>query len=794
MKRLLQRKTSNNSIWNRRPSTLLDRQALGVLIIAIAGVVSFASPAQPGPALLPDRAVIGAADAGQGSATEALFDLASPAAGPFPSDWFTVHDDTQNTHRRVSLPKPDCQVYVSDCEDLDVLNELDGFNVQPRLSVPFSGPIDVNTVTSDTLFLVSLGSTGSGQDDMPQGMTGRGSGEYRQPQGGDYMPWGTVVGINQVVWDPSTKTLHVESDELLAQHTRFALIVTRGIRDASGALVQASEAFRRFRADVRTEYKQALLDAILAARQIGVREEDIVAASVFTTQSATAILEKIRDQIHEATPDPANFLLGPNDMRTVFSVNQITSITWSQQTQVNPPGFTLAPPIDLSLLSTVGSIAFGKYLSPDYAVHPGEYIPPVGTRSGAPEVQGINDIYFNLFLPSGPKPTNGWPIAIYVTGVGGTKDVRALEVVSSLAKHGIATIAINNVAHGFGPLSTLTVTGIDGTPITFLAGGRSIDQDGNNKIDNTEGLAARRPRVLVFLSDAYRQTAADLMQLVRVIEVGMDVDGDGQRDLDPFRIYLFGSSLGGGISTVFASVEPDVRVGVLNVPFDPPQAGGMSCVRRSNAGALFAIRQPPLLNSPGIMVLDGCKLSPPPFFFDENFPLRDQIPLTVQLTDGTTRVIQSPVTNTVVGAMALQEVGENFKWVGQAGSPLAYAPHLRMAPLAGVPPKSVLFLIAKGDQSATNPSTTAILRAGDLADRSLYYLHDVYRNLHPNLPANPHEFATKSAVFGEISLGVQDMVGKFFFSDGVLLIVPEPSKYFEFPIVLPLPEALNYIK
>ena len=35
------------------------------------------------------------------------------------------------------------------------------------------------------------------------------------------MPAGTVVGINQVVWDTFTTTLHVESDALLAQHTRL---------------------------------------------------------------------------------------------------------------------------------------------------------------------------------------------------------------------------------------------------------------------------------------------------------------------------------------------------------------------------------------------------------------------------------------------------------------------------------------------------------------------------------------------------------------------------------------------
>src|SRR5262249_21414101 len=32
----------------------------------------------------------------------------------------------------------------------------------------------------------------------------------------------------------------------------------------------------------------------------------------------------------------------------------------------------------------VGTIAFGKYLSPDYLVHPDQFIPPIGTSTGTP--------------------------------------------------------------------------------------------------------------------------------------------------------------------------------------------------------------------------------------------------------------------------------------------------------------------------------------------------------------------------------------------------------------------------
>src|SRR5437667_5453556 len=331
---------------------------------------------------------------------EAIFSLERPAGGPFPSDLFTVADSHHNTRRRVKLRKPDCVARPSDCEDVDVINTLDGFNLQPRLSIPFSGPIDVATVKSKTVFLINLGST-LAEDD----------------------PSDKVIGINQIVWDPATNTLHVESDELLDQHTRYALIVTRGVRDLDGNPVEASKAFKRFRHNLNfghtkdpdlNAYRKAHDDALKAAREAGVRRHDVIAASVFTTQSATAILEKIRDQLKADTPDPADFLLGPGGTRTVFPLSNVADITFKRQIGTAPT-FD-APTVPLLALrivpGAVGQVAFGKYRSPDYETAD-KFIPPVGTLSGTPKVQGTNQVFFNLFLPSSPKPIGGWPVAIF---------------------------------------------------------------------------------------------------------------------------------------------------------------------------------------------------------------------------------------------------------------------------------------------------------------------------------------------------------------------------------------------
>jgi hypothetical protein len=727
-----------------------------------------------------------------------LFDLAAVATSPFPTDRFTVADATQNTGQRVNLPLPNQATNPSDYQDTLVLNTLDGFNLQPRLSIPFDGPINVNSVSgrnsSPSVFLVSLGDT------LPGGDAG-----------------GEVVGINQIVWDPPTNTLHVESDQLLDQHTRYALIVTDGVLDAAGQPIQASADFTRFEHDqylvgqardpALSAYRNDLLDAILAARRVGVAPSDIAAASVFTTQSATAVLEKIRDQIHAATPAPADFLLGPGGTRTVYPAGSVLGITANRETvvggQLTPVNiFSALPPSDI-FPGTVGRVAFGRYSSPDYQVHPDQYIPPVATRTGTPVVQGMNEIYFNLYLPSGPMPADGWPVAIFGHGINSGKDTPLpLNVASSMAAHGVATVIINAVGHGFGPRSTLTVTTADAS-VTFPAAGRGVDQTGDNRIGSSEGISAggplgqgTGPRGAVFFSDGYRQTAADLMQLTRVIDVGMDVDGDGSRDLDASRIYYLGNSLGGGYGTVFTAVEPSVRAAVLTVPVDPIPVGNLGLANRALLGTILGSRQPSLLNAPGmgIKFLDGLEVPTP--YFDENMPLRDQTLLTVQLADGTTRRFRSPVSNTVAGAMPIQDLIEKYEWVGQAGSPAAYAPHLRKDPLPGVPAKSVIIQIAKGDETAPNPTTTAIVRAGELTDRTVCYRHDLARVAIPSLPRNPHGFMVSPSItaFKAISLGAQAQIATFFASDGTEIIQPPgvPVAYFEVPIQGPLPEGLNY--
>ena len=694
-----------------------------------------------------------------GLEVEPRFDLADPAGAPFPSDRFTVQDDSQLTGLRVALPKPDCSVRPSKCDDVDVLNTLDGFNLQPRLSIPFTAPIELSTLSSESVFVCRLeGTVCPGQ--------------------------ASVIGINQAVWDPERNVLHAESDRFLDQHTRYLLVVTNDIRDLVGDRIghdQFSEVLHSGSA-----YTDRLLAAVGSLKEIGIPPGHVAAASIFTTQSATAVMEKIRDQLAAATPNAADFRLGPGGERTVFPLAQVASIASNRQLTTTPTFQTTQVPLGADGLNVipgvVGTIAFGKFRSPNYQTAVG-VIPAVGTRTGTPAVQETNEIYFTLFLPSGAKPPGGWPVVIAGHGAGpGGKNTGNNPVRSAarLAEHGLATVAISAAFYAGGPASTLTVTRKDASTMTLSAGGRTIDQNGDGVFGFAtvgEGFlpAFDGPNALVFARDSLRQTAVDLMQFVREIQVGIDVDGDSFPDIDPARISYFGSSFGGVYGTSFVALDPAVRAGEINTAggtisdYARLSLGG----REPVVGPLLAARTPSLDNCAGVPRCDPIQPTNA-FPFNENLPLRNQ----------------PTVVNDVAGAIAIQEQLERIEWAGQSGDPVAYAPHLRAAPLAGVPAKRVLFTFAQGDPVAPNTTTATLLRAGDLKDRTTYFRAlDAYS---PNTPgANTiHEFPFIFTPVGKpFALAMQEAIATFLASDGQLTVNPDGDvgQWFQTPIAGPLP-------
>ena len=716
------------------------------------------------PALLAVALSAAAAPSSRGpSPVTPLFDLESPEGSPFPSDRFTVADSSQFTGRRVNLPMPgDCAVNVSECEDRTVLNQLDGFNMQPRISIPFSGAIDPLTVTTRTVFLLDLAARPSSRD--------------------------AVVGINQIVWDTATSELSFRPERPLEQHTKYALVVTTAVRDAAGAPIAPPAAFRAYLTNMAGQvdpaYQHALLYAQAAARPFLDRKggTEMAVLSIFTTQSSSHVVEGLRAAVRRAPAPVLEFGVAPGGARAVFRAAEIESITNNVQTAVDGPltSLPLAQAVENMQLvrGAVGTVAFGTFRALDFTVHPSGHVPLGPSHAGTPASTGTVNVAFNLWLPSGVRPPNGWPVAICAHGSNVAKNF-CFSSASVMASHGLAVIAINAMGHGGGPRTTMTIGLAGGRSVTLAAPGNGYDANGDGAIATWEPQRAARPFALLNTTGTILQTTVFYFQLMRGIEAGVDVDGDGLRDLDPSRIYYYGHSLGSSFGMLIYPFEPAIRAAVFVVPVGSLIYNSLlSPPFRPLFGQMLGARSPSLLNeAQGIDTIDGREVAAPRF--NENLPLRDRPPLV----------------NDVPGALAIQRVVDHIAWAAQVASTVAAAPLLRRSPPSGLAARPFIVQMARSDPASTNPSTSETIRAGDFADRVFLYRHDVNFG-NPGVLPNSHLFMSSvggSPAVARVALGAQHQIGAFFESDGRTLVHPTPAELWESPIRKPLPEDLLFM-
>ncbi len=686
-----------------------------------------------------------------GAGTTVLYDPLTPATGPFPSDVLTVLDPLQKTGVRVNMPVPDCGATYTACQEGGLLDQLDGFSIRARARVRFSGPVTPATL-KDGIFFVAL-------DNLTQEEPG-----VNQP--------GDRIAPDQVVWDPATNTAYAKPVSVLDQHRHYALVVTDAVKDAAGAAVQPDPAFQAC-AHGGDGYCGGLAAALSG---VATAPRTIVAAAVFTTMSATAWLEHAR-AILDYVP-PMVTLAQP---QSTFRLAGLATLTLHEQVGDNPAQFAdLSLPVNNPLLQAVDRVVIGSYNSPSF-LEDDQTIRNAPTLPGLPVPSRVNQVYFNALLPPvSAKPAAGYPVLIFGHGFGDSRFGGPTAVAPTMAQAGFAVIAINAVGHGFGPQSTLTFVDNSGKSVTLPAGGRSIDLNGDGVIEANEGCALVTP-VAYGTRDCFRQTAVDLMQLARAIRQGIDLDGDGTPDLDPSRIYYAGQSLGAIYGAMFTAVEPSVRAAALNV------GGGTvidiarwSPAYKGLATESLQLRQPPLLNQGS--------------GYNEDYVLPGQ---PVKVT-------------AVAGATGIQNFFETVEWLGMSGDPLAFAPHLKLSPLAGLAARPVLIQFARGDQTVPNPANSALVAASGLQSSTWLYRHDLARAIAPDLPANPHPYlvlfvsldggtVTLPGLSGlAVSLDAQNQIAGFLAADGAS--IPDPNglsafllgtRVFEIPQVLPRDLGFN---
>jgi hypothetical protein len=621
----------------------------------------------------------------------------TPDTRIMPSNTFTVADAAQLTGLRVNLPVPACgSADYSTCDDLRLLNQQDGFDLRPRVTVPFSGPISIASVSATNFFVA-------------------GPGGFRSP-------------ITQLVWDPQANVLAGEPTDFLTESTRYRVVVGSGIRDAAGQLVttcgeSCSSPFTTETATPELAHLRAALDsgAAYAAAGIGA-----------ANRGATFV---------------------QNGTRDVFPAATVTEIDRGDQVYADaskPLAFSTVPN---SAVAAAGYYAFGSLLVPRYQTYSDAVIPHVPTTA-TPQPIGSQRVGLTLIVPAGTPPATGWPVAVF--GPGFTRSKYDLFLAADLnATKGIATIATDPAGHAYGPHSVVQVKQ-GPTTTTFSGYGQGADLDGNGMIDASEGvgptdhktydssgnLVSDTPshHATAGLRDGLIQTTVNVMAMVRMIEGGVDLLGNGTVTLARHVLGYYGQSFGGIYGTLLIATDTHLAVGVLNVPGGPiVEIARLSGFRNLLADQL-RVSRPTLLNGgPG---LNG---------FTESMPLR----------------LDPPVTAPYPGATTIQKYFNDANWQERAGDPVAFTPLLRLRPPAGAPVKHVIFETAFGDHTVPNPTAGEMYRSGQLFDLVSYYRNDRT----PSATLDPHGFLLDPRLAGRDQGQLQ--VVTFIASGGAAVIDPD---------------------
>lgn len=139
---------------------------------------------------------------GSATTTERGRPTAHALVSTFPNDALTTRDRSQATGRRVDMPLPDCTQQVSRCNALTLINQLDGFDLDPRIALRFAGPVDPATAVA---------------------------GVRVEQRGGRFS-----TGLDRVVYDASTSTVYAHPVSQLDPGTTYTITFPRTHRTKRG--------------------------------------------------------------------------------------------------------------------------------------------------------------------------------------------------------------------------------------------------------------------------------------------------------------------------------------------------------------------------------------------------------------------------------------------------------------------------------------------------------------------------------------------------------------------------------
>jgi hypothetical protein len=303
----------------------------------------------------------------------------------------------------------------------------------------------------------------------------------------------------------------------LRPHTRYALVVTTGLRALGGATFTRDRDLESVLSTdasddpVVVRARELHAPALTVLEDLGVARSQVLSLAVFTTLDPTIEFFRAADWLRRSGPEPA--LMG--ELRAGAS-----GINYSRLTGHYGPN-----PVFQSGATPYNQMGSGGF---------------VLDAQGTPQVQGMENIRFALTIPTTPMPQDGYPIAIYAHGTGGDYQT-FINDGSAFAAAGqdVAMIGFDQVFHG-----------------ERAPAGTSPDTAFFNFANPEAGRTNNR------------QAGLDLVQCGRFVRnLTFSIQRDGRTEMvrfNPQRVMFFGHSQGGLNGPLWLAAESGAHAAVLS--------------------------------------------------------------------------------------------------------------------------------------------------------------------------------------------------------------------------------------
>lgn len=330
-----------------------------------------------------------------------------------------------------------------------------------------------------------------------------------------------------VYWTPNTLAFQATFGYPLRPATKYALVVTTGVKDKSGAAIgRAPDLDTVLGLADGTAAAKALqtawAPAVAALDTAGVKKDSIAHLTVFTTDDPTAETFTLRDDIHASFPAPT---------ATDWAAHGSSSRYDEYIGNYGPsPNYQMGK-LPFKALGDGGGFEFGADGTPKM-------------NADTPQF----DLRFSLTVPKAdvcPMPANGYPIVLYAHGTGG--DYRSYVddgTADALAQHCLAAMGVDQIFHGTRPGAPANPQDVEVIFFNFFNPVAARTNARQSALDEVQ-------RARLFTESATTLPAS-------VSTTGSDIK------FDPAKVMFFGHSQGGLNGPLYLAADDSALGGVLS--------------------------------------------------------------------------------------------------------------------------------------------------------------------------------------------------------------------------------------